>query len=167
MIPLTRWAYWLPRILKVAPWIAVGLLLAAAVVQKREVIAQRERIVFVERERDRFVDAVTEATVPPDAQGQRARLTPDEALAAARGLARDRDDARAALARIDREARAARSRTTAADAYLRQVQGVNARAYARAAPEIARLEAARATGSAARDAAAIETDSKAAWEAWR
>lgn len=150
----------LGHLLKVAPWVAAGVLLAAALVE-------RVTIVRVTAERDRLVTVVTDATVPADARGDRKALTPDQALAAAAGLARDRDDARASLARVDADARASKARSDVADRALARTQTVNRREFAQAAPRIAALAAAKPAGDPDADAAAIERDSKAAWEGWR
>ncbi len=150
----------LPRLLKVAPFIVLGILIAALLVQ-------RQTVIRIAGERDRLVTVVTEATVPPDAKGRRKALTPDEALAAARGLARDRDDARGSLATISQRTVAAKKRDVAADTALVRTQAANVREFARVAPRIEALATAKPTGRPDTDAAAIDVDSRAAWEGWQ
>ena len=61
MIALT----WLPRLLRAAPWIVIGLLLAAVLVQRRTVVEVRTRLVMVERERDQVTAALAETVIEP------------------------------------------------------------------------------------------------------
>lgn len=166
MIPLLQ-LDWL-RIAKVALPMLAAIVLVAMLASTRSLLAttRTERDAAVADVAE-FRQMVAEATLPPDAVGARPMLSSADAKAALRGLGRDRDDARAALAMIDQEARAARARSAASDAELARAQAENLKRFERAAPMIARLEAAGPTGSVAADAAAIDDDSKAAWEAWR
>lgn len=164
MIALPAWL----RIAKVALPIAAAALLLAALLWTRGTLART----LIERDAAvadvlAFRRLATDATVPTDAKGERPVLSTEDAKAALAGAFRDRDDARASLARVDRETKAARTRSIASDAALVGRQAANARAYARAAPRIAELQRDKPTGKPVEDAAAIEADSKAAWEAWR
>ena len=164
MIALPAWL----RIARVAAPLLAAALLLGLLLWTRGTL-DRTRLQRDEAVADvvEFRRLATDATVTAAADGTRELLSIGDAKAALAGAVRDRDDARAALTRIDRETRATRTRAAASDAALVRAQSANAARYARAAPEIARLEAAEPTGSPQADAAAIEIDSKAAWEAWR
>lgn len=152
--------FW-PRLLKAAPLIALGLLLAAMIVKVRVVVVERDA---ARGERDVLVKAVTDATVEPDAKGARRPLTVAEAATAVPALARDRDDARGALATIGRRTTEARARDVQADKALATAQAGNARTFAReTAPRVAAVAAVRPTGEPARDAAALDNVLAEAW----
>ncbi len=158
---------WL-RIARVAAPIVVGLMLVGMLLWTRSMLAstrvQRDAAVTEVVE---FRRLATDATVPPGAAGTRPLLSSVDAKAALVGAFRDRDDARAALTRIDRDTKAARVRAAGDDVALARAQAANAASLARAQPRIDELAAAVTTGSAAADAKAIDEDSRAAWEAWR
>lgn len=158
---------WINALISRAPWIVAGIAIAAFLVERQVVVVRTTERNAAVAEVVEFRRLATDATVPPAADGTRPLLSAGDAKAALAAAFRDRDDARASLTRVDREAKAARVRADAGDATLARTQAANARAFDRAAPVIARLEAARPTGSAFVDAIAIDDDSKAAWEAWR
>lgn len=162
MIPLPAW--W--RVAKIAlPVLAVALLLGALLYTKatlRRTLVERDAAVA---DVTTFRRLVTDATVPADAEGDRALLSTVDAQAAAVAVFRDRDDARAALTRIDRDTRAARTRSVASDAALARTQAGMARTYAReVAPRVAKLDAAPPVQDDAAEAAAIGRDSLEAWK---
>lgn len=157
--------------LKVAKWggivFAVVLVIGAGLWARG--VIERTRL-----ERDQavadvadFRRIVTDATVPPGAKGERPLLSTADAKGALAGAIRDRDDARVTLARVDRETKAAKVRADRADANLAQTQAANLRRLGAAQTRIDELERGRSSASAAENEAAIEDDSRAAWEAWR
>ena len=158
-------------------WLRVAKIVAPLVVVAGLAIALWYATVIIDRtrvERDaavadisEFRRLVTDATVPPDAQGDRPLLTTEDAKAAFVGAIRDRDDARESLKRIDRDTKAAKVRADRADTTLATVQATNLRRLGAAQARIDQLERARPSAVPAENAAAIETDSKAAWESWR
>lgn len=161
MKPTGRCRAALCDLIRVAPWVAGGVLLAAALVE-------RTTIVQVTGERDRLVTVVSDATLDPDAGGQRRPLTLAQALAyrrAARQLVSKR--IASPLARPQEQKAASARRSLAADVALARAQAVNAVRFARAAPRIAALARAKPTGDADTDAAAVERDSRAPWESWQ
>ena len=80
---------------------------------------------------------------------------------------RDRDDARSTLSHLSHDTAAAKVRETTADAALTRTQAANVKTFERAAPRIAELATAKPTGKPNEDAAAVDADSRAPWEAFR
>lgn len=167
VVALAARSPWLKVAKIVLPILALALI-AGAALWARGVI-ERTRL-----ERDQavadvadFRRIVTDATVPPDAKGERPLLSTADAKGALAGAIRDRDDARVTLARVDRETKAAKVRADRADATLAQTQAANLRRLGAAQTRIDQLERARPSASAAENEAAIDDDSRAAWEAWR
>lgn len=146
------------------PIVLAGLLFTLWLSSSRQVATQRREVARVANERDELIAIVTEATVAPDAKGRRVPLSTKDALAAARGIIRDRDSKRAALVTVDRVTKA----NVATDVAARQTrvftQAANETARKRVAPVVARLERVAPTGDAQGDAVALDTASKAAWE---
>lgn len=133
---------WLPRLFRVAPWIVIGLILAAMFARERVHVVTKRELIIVRAERDAVVGAVGDAT------GE--RVTPVTAVRAAVTLRRDRDAARVALTRQQDATRLATARATAAD--LARIRVVETR-YARITQEtsialVPRLAAARADAAA-------------------
>lgn len=114
-----------------------------------------------------FRRIVTDATVTAASDGERPLLSTGDAKTALAGALRDRDDARASLRRIDRDTKAAKVRGEAADTALVRTQAANLIRLGAAQARIDALESARPSPVAAENDAAIEDDSKAAWESWR
>lgn len=133
----------LPGLLRAAPWIAAGLLLAALLV--------RERVhTVVKRERDLIVQVVTELTAKTTATGSAKPLPIAKAVAAARKLATDHKAAQVALVTQQDATRLATARALAAD--TARARAVETR-YARINQETShalssRLSAARADAAA-------------------
>lgn len=136
-------------------------------VSSRQVATQRREVARVANERDELIAIVTEATVAPDANGKRVALSTRDALAAARGIVRDRDSKRAALVTVDRVTKAGVATDVAARQTRVSTQAANETARKRVAPVVARLDRVVATGDAQGDAVALDTASKAAWETGR
>ena len=164
---LARRVPWLKVAKVILPIFALMLLVGAALWARSAIERTRlERDAAVADVAD-FRRIVTDATVPPDAKGERPLLSIADAKGALAGVIRDRTDARTSLARVDRETKAAKVRADRADATLAQTQAANLRRLGAAQARIDELARARPSASAAENAAAIDDDSKAAWEAWR
>lgn len=149
------------------PIIAILMIVSAALWARRVIdVTRLERDQAVADVAD-FRRIVTDATMPPDSRGVRVLLSIADAKGALAGVIRDRTDARTSLARVDRETKAAKVRADRADAALAQAQAANLRRLGAAQARIDELSRARPAATAAENAAAIDDDSKAAWEAWR
>lgn len=130
----------------------------------KDVRFQKVIVTRVTGERDELIAVVTEATVQPDKQGRRVPLSTKDALAAQRGIIRDRDSKGAALATVSRATKANVATDVAARSARVVAQTANEKERRRSAPIIRKLDATVATGNAGADTAALEAASKTAWE---
>lgn len=158
---------WL-RIARIAaPVLVISLLIGWALVTRTMLESTRVQRDAAIADVAEFRRLATDATVTAGPDGTRALLSVPDAKAALAGAFRDRDDARSQLRSISQRTTEAKTRSDDADAALTQAQARNAAAFEGAAPRIAALAAAKPTGKADEDAAAIAKDSGAPWEGWK
>lgn len=147
--------------------VGVAIVFAALVALFMSWSARGQQIAALERWQGTVVEAVTTATVEPDAKGVRKTLDPDSVPAAVAGLKRSWDSCQAASAQRDRETVQARLRADNADKALAAFQAVLQGEYSSAQKRIDALEKVKAAPTPELQCQAIGVDSKAAWEGWR
>lgn len=116
---------------------------------------------------DTVVIATTDATVLPDAKGNRKLLTAAQVPSAIAGLKRSVDSCQAASAERSRLTEEALKRANAADQALANVQTIMRGEYSSAQKRIEALEHVKAAPTPELQCQAVGADSQAAWEGWK
>lgn len=113
------------------------------------------------------VNSATVATVEPDAKGVRKTLKPEQVVGAIQSLKWSRDNAYESLDGINQRAAEAKARADNADKALANATVIFEQRFSSAEKRIAALDKKTPGKTLADQCAAIQADSKAAWEGWK
>ena len=145
----------------------IGIAVVAVVALAMSWMGRGQEIARLNDWQTQVVIATTDATVEPDAKGVRKPLKPEQVVGAINGLNRGLVSARSALTLISTQALEAKQRADNADKALATATVVFEQRYSSAEKRIAALDKKTPGKTVAEQCAAIQGDSKAAWEGWR
>ncbi len=145
----------------------IGIAVVAVVVLAMSWMGRGQEIARLTEWQNTVVNSATVATVAPDAKGVRKPLAPEQVVGAIQSLKWSLDNASGNLEAINQRAAEAKTRADNADKALAQATVIFEQRYASAEKRIAALDKKTPGKTVAEQCAAIQGDSKAAWEGWR